>query len=76
MPFGMMDDYGYGMMGYGGWILWLLLWILIIIGLALLIRYLWQGGREDESALTILKKKYARGEIGKEEFEEKKKDLL
>ncbi|NJD54586.1 MAG: SHOCT domain-containing protein [Candidatus Methanoperedens sp.] len=72
-----MDDYGAGMMGYGGGILWLLFWILVIIGLALLIRYLWQGGkREEESALEILKKKYARGEISKEEFEEKKKDLL
>jgi putative membrane protein len=45
----------------------------------LLIKYLWEGGgarREQESALEILKKKYARGEISKEEFEEKKKDLL
>ncbi len=77
MQLNMMDGYGSGMMGYG--ILWLLFWILVIIGLALLIRYLWQGGgarREEESALEILKKKYARGEISKEEFEEKKKDLL
>ncbi|VVB95818.1 Uncharacterised protein [uncultured archaeon] len=77
MQSGMMDGYGSGMMGYG--ILWLLFWILVIIGLVLLIRYLWQGGgarREEESALEILKKKYARGEISKEEFEEKKKDLL
>ncbi len=73
----MMDDFGSGMMGYGGGIFWLLFWILVIIGLALLIRYLWQGGkREEESALEILKKKYASGEIGKEEFEEKRKDLL
>ncbi|HEY9204446.1 MAG TPA: SHOCT domain-containing protein [Candidatus Methanoperedens sp.] len=77
MQLNMMDGFGSGMMGYGGWILWLLFWILLIIGLALLIRYLWQGGkREEESALEILKKKYARGEIGKEEFEQKKKDLL
>ncbi len=73
---GMMNGYG---MGGGWWILWLIFWILVIIGLILLIKYLWEGGaakREPESALEILQKRYARGEISKEEFEEKKKDLL
>lgn len=79
MQFGMMDGYGYGMMSGGYWILGLIFWILVIIGLVLLIKYLWEGGgarREQESALELLKKRYARGEISKEEFEEKKKDLL
>ena len=78
MQFGMMDGYGYGMMSGGYWILGLLFWILVIIGLVLLIKYLWEGSgakRGEESALEILKKKYARGEISKEEFAEKKKDL-
>ncbi len=73
---GMMDGYG---MGGGWWLLWLIFWILVIIGLVLLIKYLWEGGaakKGPESALEILKKRYARGEISKEEFEEKKKDLL
>jgi len=46
--------------------------------IVLLIRYLWESGgakREQESALEIMKIRYARGEISKEEFEEKKKDL-
>jgi putative membrane protein len=77
---GMMDGYGYsGMMGGGYGILWLIFWILIIIGLVLLIKYLWEHGgakTEQESALEILKKRYASGEINKEEFEEKKKDLV
>ncbi|MBI3989125.1 MAG: SHOCT domain-containing protein [candidate division NC10 bacterium] len=51
------------------------------MGLVLLIRWLWEPStgspsKGSESALDILKKRYARGEIIKEEFEEKKKDLL
>ncbi len=74
---GMMPGYGYGMMGGGFWILGLIFWILVIIGLVLLIKYLWEGSgaRKEESALEILKRRYARGEISKEEFEEKKKEI-
>ncbi|MDP2766932.1 MAG: SHOCT domain-containing protein [Candidatus Methanoperedens sp.] len=82
MQFGMMDGYGYGygMMSGGYWIIGLIFWLLVLIGLVLLIKYLWESGggtrREQESAIELLKKRYARGEISKEEFEEKKKDLL
>jgi putative membrane protein len=81
MQYGMMDGYGmsygsYGIMGIIG----LIFWILVIAGLVLLIKYLWEGGAAprvgQESALDILKKRYASGEISKEEFENKKKDLL
>ena len=61
------------------WILGLIFWILFLIGLVLLIKYLWEHGGTKaghESALEVLKKRYARGEISKEEFEEKKKDLI
>jgi len=76
MQFGM--DYGYGMM-WGIGIIGLIFWILIVIALVLLIKYLWERSgtrRMEESALELLKKRYASGEISKEEFEEKKKDLL
>ncbi len=75
----MMDGYSFGVMGYGMLIFGFIFWILILIGLILLIKYLWEHGgakAEHESALEILKKKYAKGEISKEEFEEKKKDIV
>ncbi len=58
-------------------------WILVIIGLVYLIRWLVQTTRGESPgprggssrALEILKERYARGEIDKKEFEEKKKDL-
>ncbi len=73
-----MMNYGFGIgtMGIGMLILGLVFWILVIAGLVLLIKYLWEGRGGQETALEVLKKRYARGEISKEEFEDKKKDLL
>lgn len=34
------------------------------------------GGRDAESALEILKKRYAKGELNREEFERMKKEIL
>ena len=57
-----------------------LFWILVIIGLVVLVKWLLEKdkisseGKDD--ALEILKKRYARGEINQEEFEQKKRDLL
>jgi putative membrane protein len=75
----------YGMMG-GGWgifmmfIFMILFWGLIIGGIILLIRFILpsfsSGAKSSQDALEILKQRYARGEIGKEEFEAKKKDIL
>jgi len=54
-------------------------WGLVICGIVVLVRRGSRGyGRTDsrsESALDILKRRYAAGEINKQEFEEKKKDL-
>jgi len=71
-----------GMMwGFGGW--WMtIVWIAVVVGIVFLVKWLLEQGRtggqasqKEESALDILKKRYARGEIDKEEFEQKKRDL-
>jgi len=77
-------DYGMGpgmMWGWWGmgWIFMIIFWGILVVGLIFLIRYLvgtTKAIKGEESALDILKKRYARGEINKEEFEQKKKDLL
>jgi putative membrane protein len=52
-------------------------WALVIVGLVFGIRWLMTQGRESRSdtALDILRQRYARGEIDKEEFEAKKREL-
>lgn len=86
------QGYGYGGMmgpgmmgGYGwGWfmpIIMILFWGLIIWAIVELVRGTTgyrsgdPSGRSD-TALDVLKKRYARGEISKEEFEDKKKDIV
>jgi putative membrane protein len=75
----MGDGYGWGGMVFG-MISMLLFWVLLIAGVAVVIRYVWGTGissesRQEKTALDILKERYARGEIEREEFEQKKYDL-
>ncbi len=65
--------------GWGGGIM-MIFWIgLITAVIYWLIRSVQRNnndGSRYETAIDILKKRYARGEISKEEFEQRKKDLL
>jgi putative membrane protein len=74
-----MGSFGGWLPGFG-WIFMLLFWALLILGLAALVKWLaggtWKEGTPPEkSALRILEERYARGEIEREEFEQKKHDL-
>jgi putative membrane protein len=72
-------DYGWGM-GFGlGWLYMILFWVLLILGILYLVKLIAGGAKKEgkgETALDILKKRYARGEISKEEFDRMKIDLL
>lgn len=66
-------DWGFGM-------LWMVaFWVLVIAGLALVVKWIGsasdRSGPERDTALEVLEKHYSKGEIGREEFEQKERDL-
>lgn len=67
----------WGAWGFGMMFMMVLFWVLVIIGIVLAIRWLTNQDRErpSDSAVEVLRQRYARGEIDKEEFEAKKRDL-
>lgn len=76
----MMNDWS----GFGGWGMgfgfMLLFWGLVILGIAALIRWLMtqpssSSSSHDKTPLEIAQERYARGEIGREEYEQIKRDL-
>ncbi|MCL4798900.1 MAG: SHOCT domain-containing protein [Burkholderiales bacterium] len=79
----MWGDYGMGWgWGFFGVVHMVLWWALLILGIVVLVKWLTVGFGSSRSdrlresrALEVLKERYARGEIGKEEFEQKKLDL-
>ena len=77
----MMHGYGFG---FGGVLMMILFWGLLIVGAVWLIRSLLSGGKystfqrsdREESAKEILDRRYARGELSREEYETIKQDLI
>lgn len=77
-------DLGWGTMILGG-LLMLLFWIVVIALAFWAIRALTRTGRDrdegrpldlhENTALEILKQRYARGEISREEYQEMRRDL-
>ncbi len=72
----MMNMGNFGGMGFGfGWIFMILFWGLIILGITYFVKQLLGSSKTYsgmESAEEILKKRYAAGEILKDEYNEKK----
>ena len=75
---------GSGMMGnyptyYGYNSFWNILWLIFLIGIIVLIIWLiynfTKKGKESETPINILQKRYAKGEINKKQFDEMKKEL-
>lgn len=82
--------YGMNGYGYGGWLPDLIIWIVIIVAVIALIKFLTrhddhyrrgmkhmleENTEDGDSAMDILKERYVKGEISKKEFEEMKKDI-
>ena len=76
----MMHGFGFGI---GGFFWMVLIWILLIAGAVWLIKMIFSGtaarsgedpGKNDQ-AIDILNTRYARGELGREEYERMKADL-
>jgi putative membrane protein len=80
MGSGMAGGYGMGLFGS---IFMIAFWVLILAGVFFLVKWLVKGSRGEHvdhmqsgsRALEILEERYARGEIDREEFEQKKRDL-
>lgn len=67
------------MMGWGGGLGMIIFWIIMIVFIVALVKFIatqssnWTERKE--TPIEILKRRYASGEINKEEYEQKKKDL-
>lgn len=67
----------WGAWGLGMMVMMLAFWGVMITGIVLAIRWLAGQGQRSRSdgALAILRERYARGEMNREEFEAKQRDL-
>lgn len=82
MGSGMMEGFGGGAGAGAGMFFGPLLWVLVIVAAVVFVVWFTQksgqtvSGGTHETALEILKKRYALGEINEEEYSERKKIIL
>lgn len=58
-----------------GWLFWIVVIAVVVYLIVRLTNQNTNSANNHDNALDILKKRYVNGEISKEEFEEKKKDI-
>lgn len=76
-PYG--GGWGWGWM-IGGWAMMVVFWGLVILGIVALVRYLGSGtiptgSARAETPLEIVRRRYAAGEVTREQFEQVKRDV-
>jgi putative membrane protein len=72
-----MHQWLWGAWGIGMMLMMVVFWGVVVAGIVVAIRWLagQTGKPRSDRALEVLRERYARGEIDKEEFEAKKRDL-
>ena len=70
-------DWTWGAWGIGMMLMMVAFWVLVIAGIVVAIRWLTGPTRRPrhDRALQILRERYARGEIDKQEFDARRRDL-
>jgi len=68
--------YGFNMAHPLGWLAMIVFWVFLILGIVYLVKNSWRSrDNTGETPLDIIRRRYAAGEISREEFDKMKKDL-
>lgn len=68
----------HGMEGFGGGFGMFFWWIIVIVAIVIAAKWLFDQrgpGEQRESPIDILKRRYAQGEISRDEFQKRKEEL-
>lgn len=68
------EGIGWGWIGLG-LVHMIVFWVLVILVFAALLKWLGGGSLSEPAAMEILKARYAKGELTREQFEQMKKEL-